>query len=35
MNKNGKLRPVETIPGMGGEGIKESDGGDEFNCDTL
>jgi hypothetical protein len=29
--KNEKLRPVETIPGMGGEGIKENDRGGEFN----
>jgi hypothetical protein len=28
----GKMRPVETIPEMGGEGgIKENDGGGEFN----
>jgi hypothetical protein len=27
MYENGKMRPVETIPGMGGEGIKENDGG--------
>jgi hypothetical protein len=26
MNENGKMRPDETIPGMG-EGIKENDGG--------
>jgi hypothetical protein len=25
-----KMRPVETIPGIGG-GIKENDGEDEFN----
>jgi hypothetical protein len=32
MYENGKMRPVETIPGMGeGRGIKESDGGGEFN----
>jgi hypothetical protein len=30
-----KMRPVETIPGTGGEGIKENDGGGEFNYDTL
>jgi hypothetical protein len=28
---NGKMRPVETIPGMGEEGIKENDGGGDFN----
>jgi hypothetical protein len=27
MYEDGKMRPVETIPGMGGEGIKENDGG--------
>jgi hypothetical protein len=27
MYENGKMRPVETIPGMGGGGIKENDGG--------
>jgi hypothetical protein len=32
--ENGKMRPVETIPGIGG-GIKESDGGGEFNYDIL
>jgi hypothetical protein len=31
---NGKMRPVVTIPGMGGE-IKENDGGGEFNYDIL
>jgi hypothetical protein len=28
---NGKIRPVESIPGMEGVGIKKSDGGGEFN----
>jgi hypothetical protein len=27
MYENGKMRPVETIPGMGVGGIKENDGG--------
>jgi hypothetical protein len=27
------MRPVETIPGMGRGGIKENDGGKEFNYD--
>jgi hypothetical protein len=27
MYEDGKMRCVETIPGMGGEGIKENDGG--------
>jgi hypothetical protein len=35
MCENGKIRPVETIPGMGGGGIKENDGGGEFNYDIL
>jgi hypothetical protein len=34
MYVNGKMRPVETIPGMGG-GIKKNDGGCEFNYDIL
>jgi hypothetical protein len=25
--ENGKMRPVETIPGIGGRRIKENDGG--------
>jgi hypothetical protein len=29
------MRPVETIPEMGGGGIKENDGGGEFNYDVL
>jgi hypothetical protein len=35
---NGKfhlLRPVETITGMGGGGIKENDGRGEFNYNIL
>jgi hypothetical protein len=35
MYENGKMRPGETIPGMGREGIKENDGGSEFNYDIL
>jgi hypothetical protein len=35
MYENGKTRPVKTIPGMGGGGIKEKDRGDEFNHDML
>jgi hypothetical protein len=35
MYVNGKMRPVETIPGMEGEGIKENDGGGEFNYDIF
>jgi hypothetical protein len=33
MYENGKMRPVETILRMGG--LKENDGGGEFNQDTL
>jgi hypothetical protein len=29
------MRPVETIPGLGGGEIKENDGGSEFNYDVL
>jgi hypothetical protein len=32
---NAKMIPVETIPGMGEEGIKESDGGSEFKYDIF
>jgi hypothetical protein len=32
---NGKMRPVETIPGMGGEGIKKNAGGGKFKYDIL
>jgi hypothetical protein len=35
MYVNGKMRPVETIPGMGGERIKENDERSEFNYDIL
>jgi hypothetical protein len=34
MYENGTMRPVETIPGMGGQ-IKENDGEGEFNHDIL
>jgi hypothetical protein len=29
------MRPIETVPGMGVGGIKENDGGGEFNYDLL
>jgi hypothetical protein len=29
------LKPLETIPGIGGEGIKENGGGGEFTYDTF
>jgi hypothetical protein len=35
MHENGKMRPVETLPRMGGRRIKENDGGGEFNYDIL
>jgi hypothetical protein len=35
MYENGKMRPVETIPGMGEGGTKENDGECEFNYDIL
>jgi hypothetical protein len=35
MYVNGKMRPVETIPDMGVAGVKENDGGDEFNYNTF
>jgi hypothetical protein len=35
MYENGKMIPVQTLPGMGGGRIKENDGGGEFNCDIL
>jgi hypothetical protein len=31
MYVNRKMRPFETSPGIEREGIKENDGGDEFN----
>jgi hypothetical protein len=34
MYKNGKVTPVETIPGMGEEG-EENDGDGELNYDIL
>jgi hypothetical protein len=27
MSENGKMKPIETIPGIGGRRIKENDGG--------
>jgi hypothetical protein len=33
--ENGKIRPVETVPGMKGGGIKEIDGRGECNYDIL
>jgi hypothetical protein len=30
-----KMKPVETIPGMGREGMKENDGWGEFNSDIF
>jgi hypothetical protein len=35
MCENGIKKPVETIPRMGGGGMKENDGGGECNYDIL
>jgi hypothetical protein len=35
MYENGKMRPVETIPGMRGGRIKENNGEGEFIYDIL
>jgi hypothetical protein len=35
MYANGKMKPVETIPRMRGEVVKETVGGGEFNYDKL
>jgi hypothetical protein len=35
MYVNAKLIPVDTIPGIEGEGIKESGGGDELKYDIF
>jgi hypothetical protein len=35
MYVNGKMRLVETIPGIGGEGIEENDGVGEFKYDIF
>jgi hypothetical protein len=32
---NGKMIPVETVPGMGAGRIKENDRGGEFKCDIF
>jgi hypothetical protein len=32
---NAKMTPVETIPGIGGGGIKETGGGGEFKYDIF
>jgi hypothetical protein len=32
---SGKMRPVDTIPGVEGGGIEENDGGGEFQYDTF
>jgi hypothetical protein len=32
---NEEMRPFESIPGMGGGGIKEKDAGGEFKYDIL
>jgi hypothetical protein len=35
MYENGKMRPVKTIPRIGGGMIKKNDGGGEFNYNIL
>jgi hypothetical protein len=35
MYVNAKMIPVETVPGIGGEGLKESSGGGEFKYDIF
>jgi hypothetical protein len=35
MYENGKMTPVETIPGIGGGEIRENDGGSDFSYNTL
>jgi hypothetical protein len=35
MYVNGKLRPVDTIPGIGGRETQENDGGGEFKYDIF
>jgi hypothetical protein len=35
MYEKGKMRPLESIPGMGVGRIKENDGGDKFNYYIL
>jgi hypothetical protein len=35
MYENGKMRPVETIPGMGVEVIKKNDRGGEFSYNIF
>jgi hypothetical protein len=35
MYVNAKMIPVETIPGMGGAGIKENSGGGKFMYDIF
>jgi hypothetical protein len=35
VHENGKMRPVETVLGLGGEGLKENDGRGELNYDIL
>jgi hypothetical protein len=35
MYVNAKMVPVETVPGIGEEGIKQSCGGGRFKCDIF
>jgi hypothetical protein len=35
MYESGKMRPAETLPGMGGRRIKKNEGGTEFRYDIF
>jgi hypothetical protein len=35
MYVNGKMKPVETVLGVGGGEMKENDGGDDFKYDIF
>jgi hypothetical protein len=35
MYVNAKMIPIETVPGIGGEGIKQSGGGGKFKFDIF
>jgi hypothetical protein len=35
MHVNAKMIPVETVPGIKGQGMKESSGGGEFKYDIF
>jgi hypothetical protein len=35
MYVNAKMKPIETVPGIRGGGMKENNGGGEFKYDTF